>query len=111
VRPHSLTKGTNRLGERLGLLGLDRLLADDPRPWSRCRRPWTSSYVTAHGKVLPCCIAPFAHQDFQGMVLGDLKEHSLDEIWNGETYQHFRERLQGDDPHPCCRTCGVGWSL
>ena len=86
-------------------------LADDPRPWSRCRRPWTSSYVTAHGKVLPCCIAPFAHQDFQGMVLGDLKEHSLDEIWNGETYQHFRERLQGDDPHPCCRTCGVGWSL
>lgn len=83
----------------------------DPRPWSRCQRPWNSTYVTAHGKVLPCCIAPFAHQDFHGMVLGDLKEQSLEQIWQGERYQEFRARLQSDEPHPCCRTCGVGWSL
>ncbi len=85
--------------------------SDEPRPWARCQRPWTSTYVTAHGKVLPCCIAPFAHQDFRGMILGDLKEQSLQEIWQGEPYQAFRARLQSDDPHPCCRTCGVGWSL
>src|SRR5262249_40836938 len=29
------------------------------RPWSACRRPWTLVYVTVHGNVLPCCIAPF----------------------------------------------------
>jgi MoaA/NifB/PqqE/SkfB family radical SAM enzyme len=86
-------------------------LDEHPRPWSRCRRPWNSTYVTAHGKVLPCCIAPFAHSDFQGMVLGDLTERSLQEIWRGEEYRRFRERLGSDDPHPCCRTCGVGWSL
>ncbi len=84
---------------------------EDPRPWSKCQRPWNSTYVTANGKVLPCCIAPFAHSDFQGMILGDLTEQSLEQIWHGERYQRFRERLQSDDPHPCCRTCGVGWSL
>ncbi len=84
----------------------------EPRPWARCQRPWNSTYVTASGKVLPCCIAPFAHQqDFPSMILGDLKEASLEEIWHGEKYRHFRERLESDDPHPCCRTCGVGWSL
>ncbi|MFB3817378.1 MAG: SPASM domain-containing protein [Candidatus Methylomirabilales bacterium] len=83
----------------------------EPRPWSRCRRPWTSTYVTAHGKVLPCCIAPFAHRDFPGMVLGDLARTSLEEVWRGEAYRRFRERLLSDDPHPCCQTCGVGWSL
>lgn len=81
------------------------------RPWAKCQRPWNSTYVTAHGKVLPCCIAPFAHGDFPGMILGDLTQHSLEDIWHGETYRRFRERLQSDDPHPCCRTCGVGWSL
>ncbi len=84
---------------------------DEPRPWSRCRRPWDTIYVTAHGKVLPCCIAPFAHQDFQSLVLGDLTQQSLEEVWHGERYQEFRRRHQSDEPHPCCRTCGVGWSL
>ena len=91
---------------------LDSLrISDDPRPWSRCQRPWNSTYVTAHGKVLPCCIAPFAHSDFQGMILGDLREESIEEIWHGERYRRFRQRLLTDDPHPCCRICGVGWSL
>jgi radical SAM protein with 4Fe4S-binding SPASM domain len=84
---------------------------EEPRPWSRCQRPWDTIYVTAHGKVLPCCIAPFAHQDFQSLVLGDLTRQSLEEVWHGERYREFRRRHQSDEPHPCCRTCGVGWSL
>jgi radical SAM protein with 4Fe4S-binding SPASM domain len=84
---------------------------DARRPWSPCRRPWDTVYVTAHGKVLPCCVAPFAHQDFQSLVLGDLGQQSIEAIWHGERYQEFRRRHQSDDPHPCCRTCGVGWSL
>jgi MoaA/NifB/PqqE/SkfB family radical SAM enzyme len=83
----------------------------EPRPWARCQRPWNSTYVTANGKILPCCIAPFAHKDFAGMILGDLRRQSLEEIWAGERYRAFRARLDSDDPHPCCRTCGVGWSL
>ncbi len=91
---------------------LESLRLDESlRPWSRCNRPWTSTYITANGKVLPCCIAPFAHQDFPSMILGDVKEQSLEEVWHGERYEDFRRRLLSDDPHPCCRGCGVGWSL
>ena len=86
-------------------------MSEEARPWSRCQRPWTSTYLTAHGTVLPCCIAPFAHQDFPGMILGNLREQSLDEIWRGERYEEFRRRLLSDEPHPCCKSCGVGWSL
>lgn len=109
-----------RCGERCGVTlrasgattPLESLRAtDEPRPWSRCQRPWDTIYVTAHGKVLPCCIAPFAHQDFGSLVLGDLTEQSLEEVWQGARYQEFRRRHQSDEPHPCCRTCGVGWSL
>ena len=85
--------------------------SEEPRPWAKCQRPWNSTYVTANGKVLPCCIAPFAHHDFAGMILGDLRTQSMEEIWRGEKYRQFRARLDSDDPHPCCRTCGVGWSL
>ena len=67
--------------------------------------------ITANGRAVPCCIAPFAHSDFPGMVLGDLTEQTMEEIWGGDKYRRFRKRLRGDDPHPCCRTCGVGWSL
>ncbi len=45
------------------------------------------------------------------LILGDLKEQSLEEIWRSARYQEFRARLQSENPHPCCRTCGVGWSL
>jgi radical SAM protein with 4Fe4S-binding SPASM domain len=109
-----------RRGERRGVTlrasgatsPLESLRATDaPRPCSRCRRPWNTIYVTAHGKVLPCCIAPFAHQDFPSLVLGDLTERSLEEVWHGDRYQDFRKRHQSDEPHPCCRMCGVGWSL
>jgi hypothetical protein len=28
--------------------------------WSLCRSRWSLMYFTAHGRALPCCIAPFS---------------------------------------------------
>ncbi|MBI2081898.1 MAG: radical SAM protein, partial [candidate division NC10 bacterium] len=44
------------------------------RPWSGCQRPWTVSYVTPNGNVLPCCIAPFSAKNYRGAVLGNAFE-------------------------------------
>ena len=33
-------------------------------PWSLCRRPWSLMYITANGRVLPCCIAPFSMKGY-----------------------------------------------
>lgn len=80
-------------------------------PWSACRRPWTLVYVTVHGNVLPCCIAPWITGHYEGIILGNLFERSLEEIWWGERYLGFREAIQTETPPECCRGCGVTWSL
>jgi len=81
------------------------------QPWSLCRRPWTLMYFTAHGKALPCCIAPFSMRGYDSFTLGDATQQSLREIWNGPRYQDFRRALLTDAPPPACSSCGLRWSL
>jgi MoaA/NifB/PqqE/SkfB family radical SAM enzyme len=85
--------------------------ADDARPWSLCTRPWTLMYVTAHGRALPCCIAPFSMRGYDAFTLGDATQQTLREIWNGEQYRDFRRGLLGDAPPVACENCGLRWSL
>jgi radical SAM protein with 4Fe4S-binding SPASM domain len=81
------------------------------RPWAGCQRPWTVSYVTANGNVLPCCIAPWTAKDYKGAILGNAFEEPLAEIWNGKRYQAFRSRFESDTPPDPCKGCGSLWSL
>lgn len=81
------------------------------RPWSPCRRPRASTYITANGNVLPCCIAPFSTSDYESITLGNVAEHPLSAIWHGLRYEDFRRRFDSDDPVDCCRRCGTDWSL
>ena len=83
----------------------------DDRPWSACRRPWSLVYVTVHGNVLPCCIAPWITEHYAGIILGNLAGQSLEEIWWGAPYREFRAAIQTDAPPEPCRGCGVKWSL
>jgi MoaA/NifB/PqqE/SkfB family radical SAM enzyme len=90
-------------------LSLKRSQAD--APWSVCRRPWSLMYFTAHGRALPCCIAPFSARGYETYTLGDATQQTLREIWNGAAYQQFRESLLGDVPPAPCQNCGLRWSL
>jgi MoaA/NifB/PqqE/SkfB family radical SAM enzyme len=81
------------------------------RPWSGCQRPWTLSYVTANGNVLPCCISPWTAKDYRGAVLGNAFTQDFVNIWNGERYQRFREDFETDVPPDPCRGCGLLWSI
>ena len=85
--------------------------ADDERPWSLCTRPWTLMYFTAHGRALPCCIAPFSMRGYDAFTLGNATQQSLREIWNGGQYRAFRAGLLSDAPPPACANCGLRWSL
>jgi len=81
------------------------------RPWSGCQRPWTLSYVTANGNVLPCCISPWVAKDYQGLALGNAFQERFAEIWNGERYQRFRTDFESEIPPDPCRGCGLLWSI
>lgn len=81
------------------------------RPWSGCQRPWTLSYVTANGNVLPCCIAPWTAKNYRGALLGNAFTDDFSTIWNGERYQQFRETFESDVAPDPCRGCGLLWSI
>lgn len=80
-------------------------------PWSKCYRPMTLIYITANGNVLPCCISPFATVDYESIILGNVFEDALEEIWRGSKYTSFRKQHQTSAPPKCCRGCGIQWSL
>jgi MoaA/NifB/PqqE/SkfB family radical SAM enzyme len=87
------------------------LKRQDDRAWSTCRRPWSLMYFTAHGRALPCCIAPFAVRGYSNYTLGDASQQDLRDIWNGPAYQEFRDSLLSDTPPAPCQNCGMRWSL
>jgi MoaA/NifB/PqqE/SkfB family radical SAM enzyme len=120
ARDESLLREAESIAASLGVIfkasgaadpGTSVTRKDLQNPWSLCRRPWTLMYFTAHGRALPCCIAPFSMRGYGSFTLGDATQQTLREIWNGTRYQEFRRALLSDHPHPACSNCGVRWSL
>ena len=91
--------------------GLSLKRSTNDRPWSTCRRPWSLMYFTAHGRALPCCIAPFSARGYETYTLGDATQQTLREIWNSPAYRDLRGSLLGDAPPAPCQNCGLRWSL
>lgn len=69
-----------------------------------CIRLWYTMSILSDGTVVPCCT------DFTGRVkLGNIKEKTLREIWNGAPFRAFRRRMiEGHSGEiPLCAGCGV----
>jgi len=81
-------------------------------PWQGCLRPWILMYITANGTALPCCISPFAAQEYQSIILGNVFQNPLEEIWNADRYRELRAAVLSEAPDPWpCQYCGVKWNL
>lgn len=80
-------------------------------PWSTCHRLWTTTYITANGNVLPCCISPFSTKHYASLTLGNVFETPLEQIWNGEGYIERRAKLFSEQPLHPCELCGRNWAL
>jgi MoaA/NifB/PqqE/SkfB family radical SAM enzyme len=119
-REGAAIREAERLGRDLGVAldasgatepGLSLHRQEDSQPWSTCRRPWSLMYFTAHGRALPCCIAPFSARGYANYTLGDATQSTLREIWNSSPYRDFRTALLGEAPPKPCANCGLRWSL
>jgi MoaA/NifB/PqqE/SkfB family radical SAM enzyme len=53
----------------------------------RCFAPWTHALIDHVGRVSVCCMLP------NKPVIGDLREQSFTEIWQGENFTALRNRL------------------
>jgi radical SAM protein with 4Fe4S-binding SPASM domain len=71
---------------------------DSPGYTAPCPLPFNSVVVLWDGRVVPCC------HDYNGeVVLGDLRQQSLEEVWQGPAARRFRER---NAEYQLCRQCG-----
>ena len=71
---------------------------------NQCWKMWHSCVLTRDGIVVPCCFYKDAYHR-----LGNLKEQSFKEIWNGPLYNQFRSLiLKGRDQIDICKNCTEG---
>jgi len=67
-----------------------------------CYRPWLTFTVLWDGRVSLCCA------DFDGReVLGDLRTHSIAEIWNSERYRQVRRDHLDHGGPSICQSCDL----
>ena len=81
------------------------------RAWQACNRPYSLTYITAHGNVLSCCFVPFTGKRYVEAILGNVFEQPLAAIWHGARYRAFRDRFASHTPPQWCAKCGSTWSL
>lgn len=71
-------------------------------PQMPCPFPWQYLVVQWDGNVVPCC------RDYNAVnVMGNVRQQTLREIWNGPAYEDFRKRHEEADfnGNPICRDC------
>jgi radical SAM protein with 4Fe4S-binding SPASM domain len=69
--------------------------------YNHCFRMWRGCVITWDGLVVPCCFDKDATHR-----LGDLKMQSFQEIWRGEAYNKFREKVfSARNEIDICRNC------
>lgn len=90
---------SSRAGNVAGFVTLAEPLSQN------CERPWTHVHIKYNGNVILCC------QDWgQEVVLGNVREQSLLEIYNGPKAEHYREKLGERDRQglKLCEHCDWG---
>jgi radical SAM protein with 4Fe4S-binding SPASM domain len=76
--------------------------AGTPGP-KRCDWPWRGAYISYQGYSMPCCMVSTPDR----INFGKLFEQGADALWNGPSYQTFRDQLSSDEPPEVCRSCSI----
>jgi radical SAM protein with 4Fe4S-binding SPASM domain len=63
-----------------------------------CPLPWSALDITAEGEVAPCHV-------FYDLLVGNLHDNSLTEIWNGEPYRRLRGFMERHGLLSICQGC------
>ena len=63
----------------------------EPRPDLPCQRPSNMLVIRPNGDVVLCCADMYG-----AVVMGNVAESSLMDIWQGEKFEQHREQLQRD---------------
>jgi radical SAM protein with 4Fe4S-binding SPASM domain len=67
---------------------------------SDCKMPFRRLAIFADGRVAPCC-SLYSNN----LIVGNINEQSLKEIWDGYKINTLREELVEGKPRPVCEAC------
>ena len=72
-----------------------------------CNIPWETLTIAWDGTVLPCCF------DYNSRyVLGNIKDQSLSEIWNGKAMQALRQEFISNKVcNALCKRCNYLYDM
>ena len=65
-----------------------------------CIYPWIHLHAYPTGEAYPCC-----HAEMKPGVVGNCKQQSLEQIWQGEPMQRLRDDMLNERKHPACTRC------
>jgi radical SAM protein with 4Fe4S-binding SPASM domain len=68
------------------------------KPPIKCWFLWQRVYIAPFGDVVPCCLAGMPN-------FGNLRNESFGAIWNGTTYQQYRQHVFTERPLGKCKSC------
>jgi radical SAM protein with 4Fe4S-binding SPASM domain len=64
-----------------------------------CMLPWMHMHAFPDGRAYPCCLSDYWHP------LGDLRKHTMEEVWNQKPYRKMRQNMLADKPCKECTKC------
>ena len=67
----------------------------------QCDWPWTSTYLSKTGDIVPCCIIG----DEKVESFGNVNDQSFSDIWNSEKYIEFRDKIKKNEIPEYCKNC------
>jgi len=76
--PHVASDGISKIIFKIGAPFLHRF-------GKYCLRTYNDIYINEDGKATPCCALP-------NLIMGDAKEDTLENIWNGINFKRFRKK-------------------
>ena len=88
------------------VLGQDNLQAyytdhDNTFGFNRCISIYQAVEIDSNGDMSPC-------RDYHDYIVGNVKEHTVLELWNSPRYKAFRDSLTREGLMPVCtRCCGL----
>ena len=64
-----------------------------------CMMPWVHMHAFPDGRAYPCCLSDYWHP------VGDLRKHTMEEIWNQQPYRTLRLNMLNEQPSKECTKC------
>ncbi len=80
-------------------------VGEDKLVKKKCPEPFIQMFIDYSGKAILCC------SDYKKeVVMGDVNNEKLIDIWNGEKYKHYRENLDRGEREKLllCNKCNYG---